>query len=486
MMRQFAVEGDTLAIRFAVDGKRLVVVTSAGIWVWNQGATDDSRYATVQIQNVHFSPDGGQLLYETSEEWVAVDLATAGQFSYPRPYGAVALAVGEESYEVVYATDNVLVRLCGRERRQTAWSNGHVERLIIVGEQLLAWSTSGLWVVRLPDLSEIRPLPAEGANGTIFAIALDPRDRTLYTSHPDEIRIWSWSGDNWDPGRPLALPPGDSYRDRLAVSNGGVFIKRAGDLLHVTRQRPAVSSLAIAEASTNETELNTDPSTARFVLRSGPTVIVGQHDSTGLAEESRFEVVPLDAAALGPSGSLVATAGGGSYQLWYIGDQFAEEDISQLELGPEEAEFVAALGPVVPTARAAKRLVNVYRVLRASKVGRDKLRDPASGEYKVALLLLSLVTGWPHLAQLVLRELENSIAKTWPELLDAVRKKHSVQDSTGFERGPGREDENGEILGKFEQVFEDAQAGLDRYRAWAPDISRFSVPANDYVTSQPG
>jgi enoyl-CoA hydratase/carnithine racemase len=144
---------------------------------------------------------------------------------------------------------------------------------------------------------------------------------------------------------------------------------------------------------------------------------------------------------------------------------------------------VVPAGPVVPTARAAKRLVNVYRVLRASKVGRDKLRDPASGEYKVALLLLSLVTGWPHLALPVLRELESNTAKTWPDLLDAVRKKHSERDRTGFERGPGREDENDEILGKFQRAFKDVEAGLDRYRAWAPDISRFSVPANDNVTS---
>lgn len=481
-MRQFAVEGDTLATRFAVDGKRLVVVTSAGIWVWNQGATGDSRYATARIQNVHFSPDGGQLLYETSDDWVVVDLATAGQFSYSRPPAAVALAVGEESYEVVYATDNALVRLCGQERQWTAWPNETIGQLIVAGERLLAGSTSGLWTVRLPDLSDIRPLPAE-ATGMIIDIAMDPRDRTLYTLNPGEIRIWSWSGDGWDPGGPVELPPEGSHGDRLAVSNGGVFIERAGDLLHVTRQRPAVSSLAIAEASEGETGLSSDPSTARFAFRSGPTVIVGQHESTGLAEQSRFEVVPLDAAALGPGSSLVATAGGGSYQLWYIGDQLVEEDISQLELGPEEAEFISALGPVVPTARAAKRLVNVYRVLRASKVGRDKLRDLANGEYKVALLLLSLVTGWPHLAQPVLRELQSNTAKTWPDLLEAVRKKQSAQDRTGFERGPGREDENDEILGKFQQAFENVQADLDRYRVWAPDISRFSVPANDSVTS---
>jgi hypothetical protein len=485
-VRQFAVEGDTLAIRFAVDGKRLIVVTSAGIWVWNQGATGDSRYATAQIQDVHFSPDGGQLLYETSEDWVAVDLATAGQFFYPRPSGVVALAVGEESYEVIYATDSALVRLCGQEMQSTAWPNETIGQLVVAGERLLARCASGLWAVRLPDLSDIRPLSAE-ATGTIIDIALHPRDRTLYTLNPGEMRIWSWSGDGWDPGGRVEVPVEHSHRppDRLAVSNGGVFIQRADNLLHVMRPRFAISSLAISETPAGETALSADPSTERFVFRSGPTLIVGQHDSTGLSEQSRWEVAALDAVALAPGGSLVATAGGGSYQLWYIGDQFVEEDISQLELGPEEAEFVAALGPVVPTARTAKRLVNVYRVLRASKVGQDKLREPASGEYKVALLLLSLVTGWPHLALPVLRELETGTAQTWPELLAAVRKKRSAQDGARFERGSGRENENDEILGKFQQAFEEVQITLDRYRVWVPEISRFSVPANDYVTSLP-
>ena len=155
-------------------------------------------------------------------------------------------------------------------------------------------------------------------------------------------------------------------------------------------------------------------------------------------------------------------------------------DASQLELGPEEVEFVANLGPVVPTARSAKRLVNVYRVLRASMVGR-RLSDPASGEYKVALLLLSLVTGWPHLAPPVLRELEDGTAGSWPELLDAVRGKLAARDEAALVRGPGREDEDGEILGRFQRLFEGAQADLGRCRAWVPDVRRFSVPAGDHM-----
>ena len=483
--RHFALAGEPLAVRFVVSGMRLVVVTSAGIWILNLGlgATDDSREVTAQIQKVHFSPDGGRLMYETHDEWVVLDTATAAQAVYQRPTDALAEAVGEDSDAIVYATENELVRLCGDDKQSIPWPHGRIDELLIAEDRLVILGTSGLTTLWLPDLSDTRSLAGDEL-GTIVDMALNPRDRTLFTLHPDRICIWRPIGDNWGAASTLDVSSGSSYSDRLAVCQGGVLVRRTSDVLHVTSQRPAISSVEIAGTlSGSGANLSADPSTARFVLWSSPTVMVCQQEGTGSAELSRFEVAPVDRLALSPDGMLVATAGGGSYQLWYIGDDFVDEDISQLELTPEEAAFIATLGPVVPTARSAKRLVNVYRVLRASKVGKDQLSDPASDEYKVALLLLSLVTGWPHLALPVLRELENSTSETWMDLLDAVRNKQSDQDRRVVGRGPGRDDENVEILRAFQKLSEEAPTALDRYRAWAPEIRRFSIPSDDQMPS---
>lgn len=59
---------------------------------------------------------------------------------------------------------------------------------------------------------------------------------------------------------------------------------------------------------------------------------------------------------MNPGGSLVATLGGGACRMWHVGASVEDEDASQLELDAREAEFMARLGPVVPTARGTKRL----------------------------------------------------------------------------------------------------------------------------------
>jgi len=183
----------------------------------------------------------------------------------------------------------------------------------------------------------------------------------------------------------------------------------------------------------------------------------------------------VELAAISPGGGLVATIGDGRCRLWYLGGTFEDEDVSQLELGPEEAAFIAGLGRVVPTARAAKRLVNVYRVLRASEVGRRRLVDPAHGEYKIVLLLLSLVTGWPRLALVVLAKLDEATSGSWLDLLDGICAAGAAGDEVSVVRGPGRSDENLDIVRALRDLSKGAPAALDRYREWIPHVRRFSI-----------
>lgn len=497
-VRHFPVEGEPLAIRFVIGGRRMVVVTTAGIWVWNQGTPGCGREVSAQIQRVWFNADGGRLVYETEGEWVSLDLATGSGRTYRRPGGVVAVAVGDEADEVVFAVgDNMLRRLCGADDQEAFWPNELVTGLLVTGERLLVRCESSLWTLTLPELADATQVTGDQPE-TFVAMALDPGDRTLYALHPGRVVTWLWDGHTWT--SPVSVPlPDDDWSGRLSAGPGGAFITHASGLMYLsagpsgvithasglmypTRQLYEVSPVQFApEPGGGITELLANPSMPKFAIRSNTTLVVGQVDGSAPAEQARFEVAQAGVAALSPNGLLVATAGDGSCQLWYVGASFTNEDIGELELGLEEAKFIGTLGPVVPTARAAKRLVNVYRVLRASSVGRQKLQDPATGDYMIAMLLLSLVTGWPYLALPVLRELDSSTSQTWTELLEKVCAALSTRDRATFARGPGRDDENVEVLRALQKLSEAAPTGLDRYQAWAPAIRRFSIPADEHV-----
>jgi hypothetical protein len=484
-MQHFPVEGEPLAIRFVIGGRRLVVVTKAGIWVWNQGIPGCGREVSAQIQRVWFNADGGRLMYETEEDWVTLDLATARGRTYQQPGEVVAVAVGDEADEIVYATkENRLHRLCGDDKEGSFSLDELVTGMLVTGDRLLVRCESSLQTLTLPELTDATKVPGDPPE-TFVDMALDPGDRTLYALQPGRVVTWFWDGDTWTSPVPVSLPD-DDRSGRLSAGPGGAFIRRASGLMYLARQRYELSPVQFAhETGGGLTELLVNPAMPQFALRSSTTLVVGRVDGSAPAEQARFEVPQADVAALSPNGLLVATAGDGSCRLWYIGAAFTNEDVGELELGPEEAEFIGTLSPVVPTARAAKRLVNVYRVLRASSVGREKLQDPATGDYKIAMLMLSLVTGWPYLALPVLRELDSSTSQTWTELLEKVCAELSARDRATFARGPGRDDESIEVLRALQKLSEAAPTGLDRYQAWAPDIRRFSIPADEHDRDAP-
>ena len=62
-----------------------------------------------------------------------------------------------------------------------------------------------------------------------------------------------------------------------------------------------------------------------------------------------------------------------------------------------ERELLGRVGSIVPTPRAAKRLVNIYRMLRVSVQG-DELEaflPGGGGEYQAVVLLLGVLIGRP-------------------------------------------------------------------------------------------
>ena len=66
-----------------------------------------------------------------------------------------------------------------------------------------------------------------------------------------------------------------------------------------------------------------------------------------------------------------------------------------LRVEPDELAFLARLAPLVRTPRAAKRLINTYRLVRASIDPTDLQQVLTSGEYRAIALLLALQIRFP-------------------------------------------------------------------------------------------
>ncbi|WP_239153069.1 P-loop NTPase fold protein, partial [Virgisporangium aurantiacum] len=74
---------------------------------------------------------------------------------------------------------------------------------------------------------------------------------------------------------------------------------------------------------------------------------------------------------------------------------------SGLTLTTEEIAFLTRLGPLLPTPRAAKKLVNLYRLVRIAISESDLESFTADGTYRVVQLLLAVLVGAPAQAAAV-------------------------------------------------------------------------------------
>ena len=80
----------------------------------------------------------------------------------------------------------------------------------------------------------------------------------------------------------------------------------------------------------------------------------------------------------------------------------------RLQLGQPEVEFMTRLGPLLPTPRAAKRLANLYRLVRIGISDSDLATFTGSevgGPYQVVQILLAVLVGSPAAAQRIFHEL---------------------------------------------------------------------------------
>ena len=85
-------------------------------------------------------------------------------------------------------------------------------------------------------------------------------------------------------------------------------------------------------------------------------------------------------------------------------------------LSEQEAEFMKAMGDLIPSPRAAKRFVNIYRLTLASVVDGGKLSELRGtenrpGDCQAVLLMLAILTGFPGQGADILKTLANGGGK---------------------------------------------------------------------------
>ncbi|WP_329246168.1 P-loop NTPase fold protein [Streptomyces sp. NBC_01478] len=145
-----------------------------------------------------------------------------------------------------------------------------------------------------------------------------------------------------------------------------------------------------------------------------------------------------------------------------------------LQLRADEIAFMASLASLVPTPRAAKKLVNLYRLTRigVSAADVDAFLD---GDFKAVQLLLAVVVGFPGAARTVLTALTE--APPEQDVREVLR--------TAAENAPEPDVKQSclGIVAGFDELArrETPPPTAELYARWCPVIARFSFHTGDWI-----
>jgi hypothetical protein len=161
-----------------------------------------------------------------------------------------------------------------------------------------------------------------------------------------------------------------------------------------------------------------------------------------LPAEDRAEETSDEGRSVIQPGSAIDTQGG------------ASEPTPPTPLGSNEIEMLAMLDPLVGTPREAKRLANIYQMVRATRDLSDPSRflggDDQPGEYQAVVVLLGLLTAHAHLLGAVLDSpadedagllgglVHRSADETWQRFVSGLEPQR-VERAAGAEQMEGPE-----------------------------------------------
>ena len=169
-------------------------------------------------------------------------------------------------------------------------------------------------------------------------------------------------------------------------------------------------------------------------------------------------------------------------------DTSAHEPLPDRPLTKRELVFLAALDSLIDTPRAAKRLFNIYRMIRATRDLGDAAQflgdDERPGEFQAVVVLLGIVAVTPSLAGAVL-----DTPRT-PDILGGLAHRESDTSWGLFAKGLRPKDGHSPIVGgisaeqegQWLQLHDGLQAvtelvtlrGLTAFHKWIPYVRRFS------------
>ena len=136
------------------------------------------------------------------------------------------------------------------------------------------------------------------------------------------------------------------------------------------------------------------------------------------------------------------------------------------------------LAPLFATPRAAKRLVNVYRLLRVS-AGAERLES--GKEYEYALVLLSVTIAFPALAGDVFHMITRRSVEDWSALLESLEPRPSdqpgrIENEVSNELSPSEAAAWAKLVGALRTIrwAESEISSLDAFAEWTAIVAENS------------
>jgi predicted ATPase len=156
-----------------------------------------------------------------------------------------------------------------------------------------------------------------------------------------------------------------------------------------------------------------------------------------------------------------------------------------LEPNDTERRFMHRMHPLIPTPRAAKRYVNVYRLLRASLRDDDRavLEDEAGG-CRPVLLMLAILTGFPQEGTVILRELvdHDPDVSWWVFLMQLATRNVAAglarSEATGAAQNQSKPGTQSRVAVETSQTQPNIEA-RQRAQRWADLAERMILVRND-------
>jgi KAP-like P-loop domain-containing protein/lipase (class 3)/lamin tail-like protein len=175
------------------------------------------------------------------------------------------------------------------------------------------------------------------------------------------------------------------------------------------------------------------------------------------------------------------------------------EDLSpqKLVIAEAETDFMALLYDLIPTPRAAKRFINIYRFLRA-KLNETELpsflgNSQEKGEFTAVMILLGMLTGFQGITPYVFRKILDSDKNSdWQKLVESLFPYPDYDSqSEKYHNGllPNISKASATEWKRLYRALSELQKTqkpinrLETYQKWAPQVARFSFRLGKSINS---